>query len=198
MQYKTEYDTSFTAGGLLFTEFKALERILLSQNFSELIKIEQEENKVIGIATKAARIRIISQIKNRYNNVSKEFWVSFFKWTSYEQKLGLFYLCLKTYPIVFDLHFQVSVRKQKLGLELTEYDIQMRLDELSSTSLDVESWSDTTIKKINSRYRKAIKDAGMYNGKILNTPEKANLNFWTYFKQTNEQWFINACFIENA
>jgi hypothetical protein len=195
MQNSIRYDTSFTAGGLLFTEFKALERILLSQNFSELIKIEEEENNVIGIATKAARIRIISQIKNRNNNVPKEFWVSFFEWTSYEQKLGLFYLCLKTYPIVFDLHFQVSVRKQKLGLELTEYDIQMRLDELSSISSDVESWSETTIKKINSRYRKAIKDAGMFNGKIWNTPDKASPNFWTYFKENEDTWFLQACFI---
>ena len=55
------------------------------------------------------------------------------------------FVCLKTYPIVFDLHFQVTVSKYKTGMNLNEYDVQMRLDELSTVSTDVESWSDTTL-----------------------------------------------------
>lgn len=195
MPNKTKYDANFTAGGLLFTEFKALENILLSPDFIELIKIEEVENNAISVATNSARKRIISEIKRRNDNVSKEFWNQFFQWNDYEQKLALFYLCLKTYPIVFDLHFQVTVKKQKLGMELAEYDIQMRLDELSSTSADVENWSETTIKKINTRYRKALKEAGLYNRRIVHKPENVNQLFWAYFKENDEIWFLDACFI---
>ena len=80
-------------------------------------------------------------------------------------------------------------------MELTEYDIQMRLDELASTSVDVESWSDTTIKKINTQYRKALKDAGLYKRKNVYKPENVNPIFWSYFKENDDIWFLDACFI---
>ena len=58
-----KYDANFTAGGILFNEFTALEEILLSENFDECISIEEEENNVMGVATNSARKRIISEIK---------------------------------------------------------------------------------------------------------------------------------------
>ena len=57
-----KYDANFTAGGLLFNEFIALEVLLLSENFEEGVAIEEEQNNVIGIATNSARKRIISEI----------------------------------------------------------------------------------------------------------------------------------------
>tara|TARA_B100000497_G_scaffold118800_1_gene145422 strand:+ start:803 stop:1054 length:252 start_codon:yes stop_codon:yes gene_type:complete len=62
-----KYDANFSAGGLLFNEFIALEVLLLSKNFEEGIAIEEEQNNVIGIATNSARKRIISEIKRRYH-----------------------------------------------------------------------------------------------------------------------------------
>ena len=44
-----KYDANFTAGGLLFNEFIALEVLLLSEKFEEGIAIEEEQNNVIGI-----------------------------------------------------------------------------------------------------------------------------------------------------
>ena len=48
-----KYDANFTAGGILFNEFTALEEILLSENFDECISIEEEENNVMGVAKAA-------------------------------------------------------------------------------------------------------------------------------------------------
>ena len=45
MKIKSKYDANFTAGGILFNEFTALEDMLLSKNFEERISIEEEENK---------------------------------------------------------------------------------------------------------------------------------------------------------
>lgn len=33
MNFKTKYDANFTAGGLLFNEFKALEEMLVGEKF---------------------------------------------------------------------------------------------------------------------------------------------------------------------
>lgn len=195
MPNKTKFDANFTAGGIFFNEFSNLRYYLLDENFEEIVRNDVEENKILAIKTLSARKRVVSEIIRRHKLMTTDFWNNFIQWNDHEQKLALFYLCLKTYPIVFDLHFQVTVKKQKLGMELTEYDIQMRLDELASTSVDVESWSDTTIKKINTQYRKALKDAGLYKRKNVYKPENVNPIFWSYFKENDDIWFLDACFI---
>jgi hypothetical protein len=190
-----KYDANFTAGGIFHNEFCALKEILLSENFNELIKLEVEQNNKIGIATNSARARIIREIKRRYNNVPFNFWTNFFSWNVNEQKLSLLYLCLKTYPLISDIHFEVVVKKYKTGQKLEAYDIQMRMDEISSFDNDVANWSPLTLKKINVHYRKALKDAGLYDGKLLLKESKASSSFWDYFKKNNESWFLEACFI---
>ncbi|WCC43688.1 DUF1819 family protein (plasmid) [Tenacibaculum finnmarkense] len=183
------------SGGIFFNEFSNLKDCLLDEDFEQIVRNDIEENKILAIKMLSSRKRIVSEIIRRYKVMSPRFWGFFKDLNKSEQKLGLLYVCLKTYPIVFDLHFQVTVQKEKLGLELTEYDIQMRLDELSSTSEDVGSWSEATIKKINTQYRKALKDANLHNGKILQKSLNVNEYFWDYFKENNEKWFLEACFI---
>ena len=192
---KKKYDANFTAGGLLFNEFKALESLLLNPNFKELIKLEEEENNVIGIATNSARKRIISEIKRRYDKVEVDFWKHFFQWNEYDQKLGLFYLCLKTYPLVLDIHLEVALKKYRTGATLDAYDIQMRMEEIMSYDEEVAQWSEATFKKINVQYRKVLRDIEMYNGNKLKVSGKASSTLWDYFKSINESWFLKACFI---
>ena len=192
---RNKYDANFTAGGILYNEFISLKEILISAQFIELIKIEEEQNNSIGIKTLGSRKRIISEIKRRYAQVSLDFWHNFFEWNEVEQKLGLFFLCLKTYPLIFDIHFEVTLKKFKTGNKLEAYDIQMRIDEITSNDIEVSKWSEKTFNKINVQYRKAIKDVGLYNGTILKRETKARAIFWDYFKKNNEYWFLEACFI---
>lgn len=195
IENSNKYDANFTAGGILFNEFFALREILLSNQFNELIKIEEEQNNLIGVATKAARKRIISEIKRRYSNTTLDFWNIFFECNEIEQKLALFFLCLKTYPLIFDIHFEVALRKFRTGNKMEAYDIQMRMDEIASNNPEVSKWSEKTLKKINVQYRKAIKDVNLYDGTFLKRESKATSFFWDYFKNNNESWFLEACFI---
>jgi hypothetical protein len=190
-----KYDANFTAGGILYNEFIVLKELLISNDFIELIKIEEEQNNSIGIKTLGSRKRIISEIKRRYAQVSLDFWHNFFEWNEVEQKLGLFFLCLKTYPLIFDIHFEVTLKKFKTGNKLEAYDVQMRIDEIASNDDEVSKWSEKTFNKINVQYRKAIKDIGLYNGSTLKRETKAREIFWDYFKNNNESWFLEACFI---
>jgi hypothetical protein len=197
MNTTNKYDANFTAGGIFFNEFSNLKNFLLDENFEEIVKNDIEDNKILAIKTLSARKRIVSEIIRRHKTMAADFWLFFQDLNESESKLALLYVCLKTYPIVFDLHFQVTINKQKLGLDLNEYDLQMRLDELTSISKDVESWSETTIRKINTQYRKALKDAGLYNGEKLSKPININQNFLDYFQNNNDTWFLEACFISN-
>ena len=80
MSKNTKYDANFTAGGILFNEFTALEEMLISENFEERIAIEEDQNNVMGVATHSARKRILSEIKRRYHAAPGDFWIHFFGW----------------------------------------------------------------------------------------------------------------------
>ena len=195
-QTKT-YDANFTAGGLLLNEFKALENMLVSEDFGALIKEEEESNSVIGIATMSARKRIIAEIKRRHSIAPIGFWNYFFHWNEQEMKFGLLYLCFKTYPLVLDIHIEVAFKKFKTGNTMSAYDLQMRLDEIASKDDYVSEWSSSTLEKINVQYRKAVKDVGLYDGSNLIRPLKISPTFWQYFEDIHEGWFLTACFIKN-
>ena len=192
-----KYDANFTAGGLLFYEFKALEQILLKEDFELKIQQEEENNYVIGIVTMSARKRIISEIKRRCHTAPIGFWNYFFQWNDTEMKFGLLYLCFKTYPLVLDIHVEVALKKFITGNTMTAYDIQMRLDEIASKDEHVAQWSNKTFDKINVQYRKALKDVGIYDGANLNRPNNVSPLFWQYFESLNENWFLTACFLKN-
>lgn len=193
----SDFDANFTAGGLLLNEFQALEGLLLGENFEKEIQNEEESNSVIGIATMSARKRIIAEIKRRHSMAPIGFWNYFFQWNQQEMKIGLLYLCFKTYPLVLDIHIEVALKKFKTGNTMIPYDIQMRMDEIASKDDYVSQWSNSTLEKINVQYRKAIKDAGLYDGSNLIRPLKISPAFWQYFEDIHEGWFLTACFIKN-
>jgi hypothetical protein len=191
---KKKYDANFTAAGLLYSEIIAIQDILLSSDFEQLIKQEAKENNFLKIATQAARKRIIIEIRRRQKNTPSDFWSNFFNWNSSEQRLGLFYVCLKSYPLMFDFHIEIALKKYNIGSSLAAYDITMRLDELSSQYENIASWTDRTKSDLNSKYRKMLKEAGLYDGTYLTKPTHIQPTFWSYFSNISETWFLEACF----
>ena len=174
-----------------------MEPILLGTDFESKVQEEENNNNVIGIATLSARKRIISEIKRRNSVAPVGFWNHFFQWNLQEMKFGLLYLCFKTYPLVLDLHIEVAFKKFKTGNTMNAYDVQMRLDEISSKDIHVSEWSSSTLEKINVQYRKALKDVGLYDGNNLIRPLKISPTFWHYFEDIHDGWFLTACFIKN-
>jgi len=193
---KNKYDTNFNAGGILHYEFISLKEILISPDFISLIDEEAVNNTHVGIATLSARKRILLEIKRRCASAPEKFWDVFFDWNEQEQKLALFFLCLKTYPLILDFHLEVAIKKFNTGSELGAYDISMRFDEIASVDENVASWSKLTEKKLNSQYRKALKSIGVYDGHSLKKPENINTSFLAYFEESNEAWFLESCFLK--
>ncbi len=191
------YDANFTAGGLLLNEFKVMSEMLLSDDFLNRLREEEETNKTIGIATMSARKRIIAEVKRRYIIAPKGFWNHFVQWNENEMKFGLLFLCFKVYPLILDIHIEVALKKFRTGNSLNAYDVQMRLDEIASKDEFVAKWSNQTLDKLNVQYRKAIKDVGIYDGLNLIIPHRISSTFWQYFEDIDESWFLTACFLKN-
>jgi hypothetical protein len=193
--YYSKYNSNFTASGLLYDEFMALQPIITDVNFEKLLSKEQEENKLMAIKTLSARKRIVSEIKARVNSVEETFWEDFYYWPDREKRLALFFVILKTYKLIMDLHVEVAMKKYKTSGTLDAYDITMRLDKLASENQNVASWSESTLDKINVQYRKVLKDVGLATGNKLHPPRGVSRSFWDYIATTGNPWFIQACFM---
>lgn len=191
-----KYDANFTAGGLLYFEIMALKDVILDvENLKNRLKIEQSENHYLKIATVASRKRIIREIERRLERTTTLFWSEFYLWSEPEKKLSLLFVCLKTYPILLDLHFEVTVKKYKVGSSLRAEDIALFMEKTSANNADVDSWTESTKNKINHQYRKSLREAGLIQASKLQKPTKISNDFWQYFIDEGEAWFLDACFI---
>ena len=179
----SKYDSNITAGGLLYNEFLTIEPIINSDNFESLLRQEIEENKFIGINTRSARQRIIPQVIKRVSAVPSNFWDFFYGLNAIEKNQALFFVILNTYPLLFDLHFEVAVKKFKTGSTLSNYDVQMRLDEIASNDDYVASWSSSTFKKITTRYIKVLQDIKLLKEGNLLKSNILSKNYWDYYKK---------------
>ena len=192
----TLFDANFTAGGLLLTELNNLKPILLGDYVVEKLKEEEGMNAFIAIKTEGARKRILAEVKRRYECAPEGFWPLFFEFSAKEQALAAFYLCLKSYRLVLEMHLELGVPKFKTGGDLTRYDVTLFLDTLAGNNVEVSSWSSTTLDKLNGQYRMVLKDCGLMEGERVKAVYGVDEALWSFFKEKGEDWFLEACFIE--
>jgi len=192
----SKYDANFTAGGLLLNEFVNLQNVIQDEDILNVLKTEEEENLYVGIDTVAARKRILSEIKRRMEFTDSDFWDLFSSVSEMHKKIMLFYLVLKTYPLIWELHFEVAYQKFLIGAELDAYSISLFLDSVASKDDYVGGWSDSTLEKLNTQYRKVLTDCGMLDKGVLRPVYGVTTEFWDYFQELGEKWFIQACFNE--
>jgi len=196
---KSIYSASFTAGSLLYKETTALLPLLLSSDAEIQIKEEIKQNNLLKINSENSRKRIVSEIVKRLSYVDDHFWKTYAKQTEAGQKLMLFYLCLKAYKLMFDFHFNVTVKQWNSSVqEADPYLYQMQLSEIASKDESVDKWTELTKGKVVSVYLNILKDikildAGNYNLKAINIPN----TFFKYFTKNQEQWFMDACLLDS-
>jgi hypothetical protein len=191
-----KYSATFTASALLFEEFVRIRDMLLSGDFEQLIGVEVEENRLLGIKTRVARQRMVYEMKRRFANTLPGFWNFFFERTEPEQRLMLFFLCLKTYHLMLDFHLEVTLKRWKaMSGTLEIFDLQMRLDEIASMDEDVGAWSELTKQKTITVYLRTLKESGLFKNEHLIKPTQTEPDLWEYFIKNGESWFPGACFV---
>jgi len=189
------YSASFTASALLFNEFIKAKDSVLAEDFIFQMKEEVLENTRLGIKTQSARQRISQEMIKRFESAPSGFWPFFFTRNEEEQKLGLFFLCLKTYVLMLDFHLEVTLKRWKTRVEhLESFDLQMRLDEISSANPEVGAWSELTKTKTITVYLRTLSEAGLLKKEQLLKPVRINPDFWDFFIKNNESWFLESCF----
>lgn len=195
----TQSFIALTIGALFQPEFEVLLPILRSEEVEQELFKESKENKLLGIKTESSRKRILTDIRRRIKYCPLGFWDFYAKANDSQKKLMLFYLILKAYPIALDIQIEVVMMKwKKMERKLDKFDIQMRLVELASSNDTVGGWSETTKSNIALNFLRSLKESGLMKKSELIKPNEQPPEFWRYFIQIGESWFLGASLLSKS
>ncbi len=194
---KSPYTISFSIGGLLHREISAVLPLFCSEQANELIREEIKQNNVLQINSEAARKRIVGEIRKRITTKDTRFWQLFSQSSEEDQKILLFYVCLTTYKLVFDFHFEVTLSIWNSSSSVVDaYLYKMELDEIGGNDQFVFDLSDVSKKKAISSYLRMLKELKLLdttsNQLKSVTPSAEILN---YMVKNREFWFLDACLL---
>ena len=191
---QSPYTAAITGGGFLFEETNLLLPLLQSDNRDVLLKDEAVNNRILQINAETSRKRNIVEIARRYDTMPVSFWEDYKTMEEHDQKIALFFVILKTYKICFDFQIRVTLRKWNgIAKSLTHEDLRMEFSEIASRDEFVNSWSESTLRKVSSAYLSILRKIGMLdkaNG--LHSVEADNMD---YYLKTGEPWFLEACLL---
>lgn len=189
--------TTITGCTFLYYEFGRILPLLMDANSESLLKNEIENNRVLQVNSIASRKRFVVEFKRRYASVPAVFWKIWQDMSEAGQRAGLLYAILKTYKLVFDFHFNVTLRKwNSIDHFLLKDDLLMEFNELSAHDDFVDSWSDATKKKCCSSYLTILRQSGLLDEKTNElTPIKLDASEFAYYIRSGEEWFMEACLL---
>ena len=192
------YSASITGCGFMYEEMRALLPMLMSSDRDLLLKEELRTGEHLMMSSERARSRAIPECVKRYNAVPKSFWAWFLTLNDKSQRVAMFYVILKTYKIVFDLHINVVMEHWR-GVEqrVTKNDLMMEFNEISARDAFVESWSENTKEKVSSSVCSILRKVGLMEEKNfdLKSVDFSEIDC-SYYIRNNELWFLEACFLE--
>lgn len=189
--------TAITGCTFLYYEFKRILPLLMDADSESLLKDEVESNRVLQVNSITSRKRFVTEFKHRYAAVPPHFWQLWQHMSEAGQRVGLFYVILKTYKLVFDFHLNVAMRKwNSVDHCLQQDDLLMEFNEISAHDEFVDSWSQATKKKCTSTYLTILRQSGLLDERTNElTPIKLEASEFAYYINSGEEWFLEACLL---
>lgn len=192
------YTASITGCGFMYEEMRALLPMLMSPDRDSLLKEELQTGEHLMMSSENARSRAIPEFVKRYNAVPKSFWTWFLTLDDRSQRVAMFYVILKTYKIVFDLHINVVMEHWRgVDQRVTKNDLKMEFNEISARDAFVESWSENTKDRVASAVCSILRKVGLMEEKgfDLKSIDFSEIDS-SFYIRNNELWFLEACFLQ--
>lgn len=191
---ESPYSAAVTGGGFLFDETEALLPLLMSPDRTQLLKDEIVNNEVLHINLEKSRARSAKEIERRYHSVPPAFWIDYMDMDITDRKIALLYVILRTYKIFFDFHINVGIKRwNSVGQRLELSDLMLEFNEISARDEFVDSWAESTKKKVASTYLSVLRKCGMIDSSGTLSPLRpSNASFYL---RMGETWFLEACFM---
>lgn len=191
------YTAAITGCAFLFGEFMRILPLLMAEDCNRLLKEEIENNVILKVNSRKARQTFVHEFRRRYDALPYSFWQDYQGWSETARRAGLFYAILKTYKLVFDFHFNVTIKCFNSALRtVTKSDLMMEFCDISARDSFVESWTDNTKDRCASQYLTILRQAGLMEGKEGELhPIKLTDDEWAYYLHLGEDWFLEACLL---
>lgn len=196
-KYNSPYSATITGCPFLYNEFVRILPLLMDENAVELLKDEVRNNGILQVNSQKARQTFINEFKRRYHAVPISFWKQFVIMKEPAQRIGLFYAILKAYKLVFDFHFNVTIKRwNSVEQTLCKNDIMREFGELSARDAFVDSWTDNTKDRCASQYLTILRQSGLLQEKTdeLQAP-RLETSDYEYYVRSGEEWFLEACLL---
>jgi hypothetical protein len=186
-----EYRITFTAGGLLTEETRAVISYLNEENIASLSS-EVKHSQHLQTNSESARSRIVWELNKRYEESGQHVFDVFKDSNLQQQKILIFYTCMKVYQILFDFMFgPVNDKWLTRDLQLSKTDVERFLDAQSSTHPEVDRWAATTREKVTTVIIRMLNEVGLLMDGNLQTVEAPD-HFWKHFVDFGDAWFLQA------
>lgn len=194
MKNNSPYTAAMTGGGFLFEETDVLLPLLLSEDSESLLKDEAINNRLLHINSETARKRNINEIVRRYKAMPQSFWIDYSEMDENDRRVANLFTILKTYKLLFDFHVNVTMHRwNSISKSVTIDDIMLEFNEIAARDEFVDTWTETTKKKIASTYLSMLRKVRMMDSKNGLLPISCH-NF-EYYLIHGESWFLEACLL---
>jgi hypothetical protein len=192
------YNASYTSGGLLQRETTALLSLILHDTTGDGFRREKRENQLLQINSEVGRRKVLDEVRKRVRHVSADVWVVYDSATETERSLLLYYVCLKTYRLLREFHFDILVaRWRSLQRTLDAYDLKQKLDELATVYPEVDAWTELTKRKIVQVSRLMMVQSGFIAGNQIQKPAITNA-FYEKFVRWGDSWMLEASLLNES
>jgi len=191
------YSAALTGCSFMIDEMNACLPLLMDENSEELMRREVSENNVMMMKSQKSRSKASLEFRRRYNAVPSQFWVKYQNMSRQQQLMAMYYVCLKTYRILFDLHINVALKKWKsANRTVTKNDAMSEIYEIAANDTFVDSWSEETKDRVASSFLTYMRKAGILNETgELQAPKLQDSDYRIYV-ELGDSWFLQACFLE--
>ena len=197
MKQNSPYTATITGCAFLFNEFLRILPLLMAPNSDDLLKDEKKNNRILQVNSEKARQTFLNEFKRRYNSVPTSFWIAFIDKNEKTQRAYLLYAILKAYKLVFDFHFNVTVKHwNSVDRTLRKNDIMMEFSELSLRDEFVDGWTDNTKDRCASQYLTILRQSGLLQEKTDELHAiHLDVSDYEYYIRSREEWFLEACLL---
>lgn len=191
------YSAALTGCSFMIDEMTACLPLLMDENSEELMKREVSDSNILLMKSQQTRYRAAVEFKRRYTAVPADFWHKYLNMGRPQQLVAMYYVCLKTYRILFDLHINVALKKWKsANRKVTKNDAQNEIYEIAANDEFVDSWSDETKDRVASSFLTFMRKARMLDETdTLQAPKLQETDYRIYL-ELGDSWFLQACFLE--
>ena len=181
----------------MLDEMTACLPLLMDDNSEELISREISESNILKMKSLQTRRRAFVEFKRRFDAVPLKFWDRYLNMEKPQQQVAMYFVCLKAYRILFDLHINVALKKwSSANRILTKRDAMAEIYEIASNDAFVDDWSDETKDRVASSFLTFMRRAELLDAKGMLQAPRLNDNDYRIYFEMGQDWFLQACFLE--